>query len=50
MNDDLYLRSLNEAMARATDPDELARLIHELDRFIDNRARHARTLPTVERR
>lgn len=50
MTNEAYLRALNEAMARETDPAELARLIGELDRFIDNQARRARSLPTVERR
>lgn len=50
MNDDLRMRALSEAMARATDPDELARLLHELDRLIDNQTRRARSLPPVERR
>lgn len=50
MNDDLRMRALSQAMARTSDPDELARLMHELDRLIDNQTRRARSLPPVERR
>jgi hypothetical protein len=50
MTDDDYLHALNEAMARATDQGEIARLMHELDRFIENKTRRARSLPPVERR
>jgi len=50
MTDDDYLAALHAALAREKNPDAFKALLHELDRFIDNRVQRARHTPDGERR
>jgi hypothetical protein len=50
MNDKNYLKALHEALASETDPERFAALLVQLDRFIDDQVRRARSVPDVEQR
>lgn len=49
MSDD-YLKSLHAALAAETDRARFEQLLTELDRYIDEQVKRARSVPVMERR
>lgn len=50
MSSEDYLRTLQAELAKATDPDDIARLQREIDHVLDAQLRDARAVPPTIRR